>query len=87
MVSKEHYNFAEKNKASREFGRLFELPLGDFYDPLISFWESKICIDIIKFDERMHQEWGDYESKGESLSDCIAEHYGQEAVAFLDKLI
>ena len=61
------YKLTEKNEASREFGRLFGLPLGDFYDPIVSIWTLKVCIDIVKLDERMHQEWSDYEEKGQSL--------------------
>ncbi len=81
------YKLAEKNEASREFGRLFRLPLGDFYDPLISIWTSRVCIDIVKFDERMHLEWGDYEGKGQSLFDCILEHYGEDAAVLIGKLL
>ncbi len=81
------YRLTEKHKAGRKFGRLFELPLGDYYDPVISILSLKVCIDVIKFDERMHQEWGDYEDKGQSLSDCIREHYGDEAAILFGELL
>lgn len=81
------YKLTEKNEASREFGRLFGLPLGDFYDPIVSIWTLKVCIDIVKLDERMHQEWGDYEEKGQSLFDCILEHYGEDAAILIGKLL
>ena len=75
-----------RRRASREFGRLFGLPLGDYYDPLISLCTLRVSIDIVKLDERLHQEWGPYEERGQSMNDCILEHYGHDAVALIEKM-
>lgn len=55
-MNKHGYKLTEKGEASREFGRLFGLPLGDYYDPLISICTLRVSIDIVKLDERLHQE-------------------------------
>lgn len=86
-MNKHGYKLTEKGEASREFGRLFGLPLGDYYDPLISICTLRVSIDIVKLDERLHQEWGPYEERGQSMNDCILEHYGHDAAALIEKMI
>ncbi len=85
-MKEQGYKLTEKGEASREFGRLFGLPLGDYYDPLISICTLRVCIDIVKLDERLHQEWGAYEEKGQSMKDCILEHYGRDAAILIEKM-
>lgn len=82
-----YFKLTEKNEASRDFGRLFGLPFGDYYDSIISIFDRRIHIDILKFDERMHLEHGDYEDEGLSLNECIELHYGKEASELIGKLL
>ncbi|MDR2556774.1 MAG: hypothetical protein LBC49_03570 [Bacteroidales bacterium] len=81
------YHISEISNARADFGRLFELPLGEFLDNYVGFLTHRICIDIVAFDNYLHKLYGDYEDAGFSMQDLIIEKYGIEADAVLNKLI
>ena len=80
------YKFSETGKLGDEFQRVFGIGFKPFYDRLISFASKQMCIDILKFDEWLHREHGNYEDSGKSMVDCIREHYGEEGVRLLDEV-
>lgn len=81
------YKFSELNKLGDEFQRVFGIGFKPFYDGLMSVVSKQLCIDIMKFDEWLHEKHGDYEDAGQSMDDCIREHYGEEGVKLINEVI
>lgn len=78
------YKFSETGKLGDEFQRVFGIGFKPFYDRLMSFASKQLCIDILKFDEWLHERHGNYEDAGQSMDDCIREHYGDEGVKLIN---
>lgn len=81
------YKFSETGKLGDEFQRVFGIGFKPFYDGLMSVASKQLCIDILKFDEWLHKKHGDYEDAGQSMEDCIREHYGDEGVKLINEVI
>ena len=77
------YKIHERDKARKDFQRVFNAPIGQFYDGLISVVFKHICIDPFKFDFWLHKRHGEYEDAGKSMQDILMEHYGQEGIDLL----
>jgi hypothetical protein len=80
------YKFSELNKLGDKFQRVFGIGFKPFYDGLMSVASKQLCIDILKFDEWLHKKHGDYEDAGQSMDDCIREHYGEEGVKLINDI-
>jgi len=81
------YKFSELNKLGDEFQRVFGIGFKPFYDGLMSVVSKQLCIDLLKFDEWLHEKHGNYEDAGQSMDDCIREHYGDEGVRLINEVI
>lgn len=81
------YKFSETGKLGDEFQRVFGIGFKPFYDGLMSVVSKQLCIDIMKFDEWLHEKQGNYEDAGQSMDDCIREHYGEEGVKLINEVI
>lgn len=81
------YKFSETGKLGDKFQRVFGIGFKPFYDGLMSVASKQLCIDILKFDEWLHKKHGDYEDAGQSMDDCIREHYGEEGVKLINEVI
>lgn len=81
------YKFSELNKLGDEFQRVFGIGFKPFYDGLMSVASKQLCIDIMKFDEWLHEKHGDYENAGQSMDNCIREHYGEEGARLINEVI
>ena len=80
------YKFSELNKLGDTFMAVFGIGFKPFYDSLISIVSKQLCIDILKFDEWLHKKHGNYEDAGQSMDDCIREHYGDEGVKLINEV-
>ena len=81
------YKFSELNKLGDKFMSVFGIGFKPFYDGLMSVASKQLCIDILKFDEWLHEKHGNYEDAGQSMDDCIREHYGEEGVKLINEVI
>ena len=81
------YKFSETNKLNDKFVKVFGIGFKPFYDGLMSVASKQLCIDILKFDEWLHKKHGDYEDAGQSMDECIREHYGEEGVKLINEVI
>ena len=81
------YKFSETGKLGDEFQRVFGIGFKPFYDGVMSVASKQLCIDILKFDEWLHEKHGNYEDAGQSMDDCIREHYGEEGVKLINEVI
>ena len=80
------YKFSETGKLSDEFRNVFGIGFKPFYDGLISVAAKQLCIDILKFDEWLHQQHGNYEDDGKCMDDIIREHYGEKGVELINEV-
>lgn len=80
------YKFSELNKLGDKFMTVFGIGFKPFYDGLMSVASKQLCIDILKFDEWLHKKHGNYEDAGQSMDDCIREHYGDEGARLINEV-
>ena len=80
------YKFSETGKLNDEFRSVFGIGFKPFYDWLISVAAKCLCIDIMKFDEWLHQQHGNYEDESKSMDDIIREHYGEKGVELINEV-
>lgn len=71
----------------KDFQRLFRMSFGDFYDATMSWISGSYKIDPLKFDDRLHSQVGEYESRGLSMEDVVRSEYGSEAAGLLEVLL
>lgn len=81
------YKFPETHLLNDKFQSIFGVGFKPFYDGLMSVVSKHLCIDILKFDDWLHEKHGSYEDNGQSMEDVIREHYGQEGVDLINGLI
>lgn len=81
------YGIRETAEVREGFYRHFGTGFGDFYDGLMTVLTSSIRIDIVKFDEWLHRQVGDYEDRGMSMAEAVGVQYGREAMDFIEKLL
>jgi hypothetical protein len=78
------FGYVGLTQSRADFDRAFNLPIGEYYDPFVSIACKEIQIDILKFDDWLHKQHGDYEGSMEQL---IRDKYGDEAVEIVRRLI
>ena len=67
---------------SKQFEKNFKIHLRpEWIDTLLTAMQSgmKICFDVVKFDEYLHQQFGEYENDGKSMATVIQEKFGTSA--------
>ncbi len=80
------YKFSETGKLNDEFRNVFGIGFKPFYDGLMSVASKCLCIDILKFDEWLHQQHGNYDDEGKCMDDIIREKYGEKGVELINKV-
>ena len=71
-------------KKMRDF---FDIPNPQqFFDPVF-LRHKKIRLDIIKFDDWLHEKVGDYEDDGKNMKDALIENFGVDASLFIGTLL
>lgn len=65
----------------------FKLPHPNKYLCSTAIIQKKGVLDIIKFDDWLHEQYGQYENKGLSMQDLIRKEYGEEAVHFIKECL
>ena len=71
-----------RDEFSKQFQTCFKMHLRpEWIDWLIMRLQPsrKMSFNVIKFDEYLHQQFGDYESEGKSMAAIIEEHFGASA--------
>lgn len=84
-MSIKYENVPQMMKVGKKFTRLFKVPFKDYYDHELSIMTMTIQVDLDKFDALLNKKYN-IDKKGISMSDCILEHYGNDASEFLKKL-
>ena len=74
----------EYHKKMREYFQI-ENP-GDYLDQLW-IYKREVRIDIIKFDEWLHEQLGEYDAVDVSMSDALTRSYGEDACSFIRNLL
>ena len=80
------WTFSNYPELREKFFKCFRTGISEFYDPEPSLIAGCIVIDIVKFDQWLHKEVGDYENDGMSLCEAISEYYGDDAAMLIDEL-
>jgi len=68
------------------FRDTFDLDFRLYADAFIYVTTGVLTLDIFKFDEWLHEKFGDYENEGDSLLSILVKHYGQEVADYVHKL-
>jgi hypothetical protein len=83
-INDQRVNAQQYFKGMHEY---FKLPIpGDYLDLSALKWDD-IQINIIKFDDWLHKQVGDYESHKMNMDEALVKHYGQEASDFIKRLL
>lgn len=80
-------NPKDRTNVADNFKKYFGVSIYSYLDSMMSMVTGKITIDIIRFDDYLHEQFGQYEDDKKSMSDIIKEKYGEEAEAFIKQLI
>ena len=64
----------------------FNLPFNKYIDVQMSFVLGKPVLDIFKFDEWLHEKYGNYEDSGDSMRTIILKQYGQDVMDKIEML-
>ena len=81
------YKFSETHKLNDKFHSIFGVGFKPFYDELVSVMSRHLCIDILKFDDWLHEKYGNYEDNDQSMDDLIREKYGEKGVKLIEELM
>lgn len=81
------YKFSDTYKLNEKFYCIFGVGFKEFYDGIVSVASKHLCIDIIKFDDWLHEKYGYYEDSGQSMSEFIREKYGEKGVKLIEELM
>lgn len=81
------YHFHELSTVERKFQKSFGVSFKPFYDGMMSVIFKHLMVDIIKFDDWLHNQFGDYEDKGQSMQGLVREKYGEDAEKLIISLI
>jgi len=74
-------------EVAKEFHGHFHTSFHSFFMPVYSVMTDKIQFDLVKFDDYLYKQHGDYEREGRSMQDAVTEIYDPEATKFILKLI
>lgn len=82
-----HISQKSKLKAfMHEFHSIFGLKLMDYFDEDLLHL-GVLLFDILKFDDWLHEKFGDYEDEHKSMKNVVFEHFGENAANLIDALI
>lgn len=56
----------------------------DFLDPMMSVIKGEAVLNIFALDDWLHEKYGEYEEKEQSMNDIIHEKFGALAVKFVE---
>jgi hypothetical protein len=56
-------------------------------DPELTYLSGTPKIDIYKFDDYLHDKYGNYEDKNQCMAQFIETQYGKDALNFIKKII
>ena len=73
-------------EVDKRFQQYFNVKFSLFWDRMMSMLTMEVKIDVLKFDDYLHREFGDYEKDGKSMNMIIEEKYGKEALEFIHEL-
>ena len=73
--------------ARKFFHNTFKVSLNPFLDAELTFFMRKAVIDPCKFDEFLHEKFGNYEEQGMSMQDVLEANYPCEVVAKMFSLL
>jgi hypothetical protein len=76
----------EAEKKFREYFPGHSL-IKEFMDELQSYILRTPKLDPFKFDDFLHENYGDYEDRGLSMESILEIHYGPQALAFVKGLL
>ena len=75
-------------EAHQNFRKYFpELKFNDFIDAGLSLIYGTPKINLIKLDDYLYEKYGDYDREELCLAEVLIKHYGNEAKAFIEKLL
>ena len=69
------------------FHKTFNLNFVKFIDPIMSVVCGKPMLDPFKFDDWLHEKYGNYEEDGLSMQTLLVKHYGQNVADYVCKII
>lgn len=69
------------------FNTLFGVEFRKFYDGILTIAFGALKIDILKFDDYLHEKHGQYEEKRMSMEELITKEYGTKARNLIQELI
>lgn len=81
------YKIGEFGKVDEKFTGYFGVSFRKFHDSLSSAFFGSACIDLIKFDEWLHEKHGEYEKGKMSMASVIKKYYGEDASKFIEELL
>jgi len=73
--------------AHKFFHDTFGISLNPYLDGMLMMIMKKPIIDMGKFDDWLHEQFGDYEDNGESMADVLRNNYGNSAVNKIKDLL
>ena len=81
------FRIGQWGEAQKYFKAVFKTDITPFYDGQMTVLFGKICINIYKFDDYLHDLYGDYEKNGFCMNYIVLKHYGSHGVELLNKLL
>ena len=58
-----------------------------YLDALLVHAANKFTLDTMKLDDWLHEQFGDYESRGLSMREFLAEQFGESTAKFVEEAI
>lgn len=60
---------------------------GEFMDPIFIQISKEVKLDVLKFDDWLHEKHGEYEADGLSMGEAIDKFYSVEASVFVKSFL
>ncbi len=73
--------------AHKLFRKTFHVSLNMFLERELMLLLGKPIINIVKFDDWLHEKFGNYEKQELSMKDIITKHYDKFAASQIEELI
>lgn len=86
-MTKERFKPVEYPQVKYLFWKFFGVSVGLFHENMMTAGFAYVVIDMLKFDEWLHNQVGDYEDDGLNFSQVIKNKYGSDALNFVTKII
>lgn len=81
------FSCSERATVDSTFQDSFEVPFSRFIDGMMSAMWGYIIIDITKFDDFLHNKFGEYDDKGLSMRELVIQEYDKNAADFINTLL